>query len=1009
MSRLTPDRFEEFFRALRPAQVARETPIEPVRPFPWQRRLAARVAAAADPARTWPQALALPTASGKTACLDIAIFALACQAHLSPEARTAARRIFFVVDRRVIVDEAFAHAQGLAAALRGAQAGILREVADALRRVAGDPGPGGPLDPLACFQLRGGVYRDDAWARTPTQPTVVASTVDQLGSRLLFRGYGVTEGMRPIHAGLAANDSLVILDEAHCAQPCMETLLAVGRYRRWGNQPPPAPFHVVLLSATPPPELTDVEPAREDDRADPVLGRRLRARKPARLVVAAKAAGRDAPEHLARALAAEALALAKPEESAANPSTPAGPKAVAVIVNRVATARAVHDKLVKANAGDAVLLTGRMRPVDRDALVGEWRTRLGSGAAADRALPQTVFVVATQCLEVGADLDFDALVSECAALDSLRQRFGRLNRTGRPITAHAVILVRADQTEPAARPEDADPIYGDALPRTWQWLCSRAVDGTVNFGVETVRALLEADFAADPDALAALLAPAPHAPILLPAYVDCWGQTSPTPCPDPDTALFLHGPRRGAADVHVCWRADLPGGVADAETWREIVSFCPPSSAEAMPVPYRAMRRWLAGEDTPDATGGDVEGGSVEEGASGASKAAAAARVALRWLGPEASELVNGPEDLRPGDTLVLPAAGGGWSVLGHVPNGAAGIDVGDAANLRARARPILRLHPALLADWPAGSARERLEALLATPNLAENLDEPEFVSELRAALAELAGQAATPEWLRDLTGAFSESRRTFRISLYPSAAEPSAFALRGSKRLPKYSRRVETHGDEDVAVNVSLRAHTADVVAKVSAFTAACALPPGLAGDLRLAARLHDLGKADRRFQALMRGGEWRGGGEHLAKSDRLPAGWRAYVAARERAGYPAGGGHELVSTRLAECADDLLAAAADRELVLHLIVSHHGACRPFAPVIADPTPVEVTAEDEGRVLTASSRTGLERLDAGVPERFWRLTRRYGWWGLAYLEMVLRLADHRASQEEQRRGEDTD
>ena len=57
-------------------------------------------------------------------------------------------------------------------------------------------------------------------------------------------------------------------------------------------------------------------------------------------------------------------------------------------------------------------------------------------------------------------------------------------------------------------------------------------------------------------ALAELDAPSADAPVMLPAHVDCWAQTTPEPRPSPDVAHFLHGPRESVPDVQACWRAD---------------------------------------------------------------------------------------------------------------------------------------------------------------------------------------------------------------------------------------------------------------------------------------------------------------------------------------------------------------------------------------------------------------------------------------------------------------------
>ena len=89
----------------------------------------------------------------------------------------------------------------------------------------------------------------------------------------------------------------------------------------------------------------------------------------------------------------------------------------------------------------------------------------------------------------------------------------------------------------------------------------------------------------------------------------------------------------------------------------------------------------------------------------------------------------------------------------------------------------------------------------------------------------------------------------------------------------------------------------------------------------------------------------------------------------------------------------------AGRRELILHLIGSHHGRCRPFAPVVEDNQPETVEYRHNGAVLQTSSATALERLDSGAAERFWKLVRRYGWWGLPWLEAMARLADWHVSE----------
>lgn len=424
--------------------------------------------------------------------------------------------------------------------LRNPQDPALRAVAEALATLGGEA-------PLDVALLRGGIYREDRWARTPAQPVILCSTVDQVGSRLLHRGYGIATNMAPIHAGLLGNDCLIVLDEAHCSQPFLQTLAWVERFRAVAETPVASPFKVVAMTATPRGQQVPFALSAAD-LADPVLRQRLAAHKLARTALAE-------PKEIgfAASCVEQVRAVAKPGTT------------TLVVVNRVAAARAIRQKFEDLRdskrtadrlAADVILLTGRSRSLERDQLLEQHRHRLMAGrdrAAVHNAPP--LVVVATQCVEVGADLDVDALVTECCSFDALRQRFGRLDRLGQLGEAQAVVICRHEAAGEKDKPVE-DAIYGEALSRTWHWLLDRKGDSaTLDLGIAALDGtpsapgILPADPAARAAVLVPLSAPAADAPIVFPAYCDLWVQTGPEPTVSPDPAIFLHGPQRGEPEV----------------------------------------------------------------------------------------------------------------------------------------------------------------------------------------------------------------------------------------------------------------------------------------------------------------------------------------------------------------------------------------------------------------------------------------------------------------------------
>ncbi len=933
---LTADDFAAFFRDVHGHE-----------PFPWQQRLTAQVLGS----KAWPKVIDLPTGTGKTAALDTAIFALACCPEIFP------RRIVFVIDRRIVVDQVCKRAQRIQDRIKSGETPILRRVRERLHRLSDGDG-----EPLGVAALRGGVPIDNEWTHRPDQPWVVVSTVDQFGSRLLFRGYGVTPGMRPIHAGLAGNDCLVILDEVHLSVPFTETLAQVAELPAGGL---PHRFHVVQMSATP--SATKVQPFTLDPVADLVeceeLHRRVHAAKQAELV---SVRNQDAlPKAVLKIV--KSIAKLKPRDPFADI------RSVGVVVNRVRTAREAYQAL--AEAGYAThLLTGRMRPLDRvDALD---RIAPAVDPDSESGPDQLTVVVATQAIEVGADFSFDALITECAAVDSLRQRFGRLDRRG---TCFARIGVSARAwiigPKSVVASKKPDPIYGDSVKATWKELEHRT--GASKREPIDIGPLALRDFPIE------ATAPKTQAPLLLRTYMDAWVQTSPEPIVQPSVEWFLHGMDQDrVADVSILWRWDQ-----SAETLRLV----PPRQAEFLQVPIDAAKSWLAAKP-------EVEVADVAQVASGKAEDSpsdnAATADCVRWEGFGKDAEPVGVNEIRPGDVLIVAPSRGGLTAGTWDPSFTEPVaDLGDAAQMAYGRRATLRLDPSLPGiDAPPSPADETEADAPTRKRIAQWLEQRR------------AASSALPDWFAGAVGRLSSGFDFTPVSLDNETLDAGYYILT-EKHAGKTGKAIVDAAAMDgsdesgflIGTGVTLQRHLDGVGNRAGYIAERLGLAVEFADDLRLAGRLHDLGKMDRRFQAQLVGGDpvaLEMLEEPLAKS--LPGVSRVWR-------YPRGMRHEIASVALIESNPDILGVAHDKDLVRHLVGTHHGWGRPLPPIIEDPEPQTLCYRFDGQALAANSDFVKTPLALDMADRFWRLVERYGYHGLAWLEAILRLADHRQSAEEAR------
>lgn len=443
------------------------------------------------------------------------------------------RRLVYVVDRRAVVDQATVVAEGLQLWV-GNEPGVR----DAL----------GLAGALPISTLRGQFVDNKQWLADPASPAIVLGTVDMVGSRLLFSGYGVSHKMRPYHAGMLGTDTLVVLDESHLVPP-FERLIeqiasgidAHGKSLRAAPGDGAAryvpPLRLLSLSATGRRRAaSEAFVLNDEDHRHPVMHQRLHAHKG--LALLPEVAAKDVPD----ALASQAWGLTDKGRR---------PARVIVFVNsrdHAQKVQAVLEKLAGPSASTELFVGGR-RVYEREAAADRLRS-LGFIAGSDQTIHHPTFVVATAAGEVGVDLDADHAVFDVVAWERMVQRLGRVNRRG---SGKAQVLV-----VPFARDEAKALAQQAAVMQVLQNLPCGA-DGTRDASPAAL-----ADLKERPDLLPAIeqaSTPAPLHPPLTRAVVDAWAMTSlDSHSGRPEVGPWIRGwpDEPELPQTTVVWRSHLP-------------------------------------------------------------------------------------------------------------------------------------------------------------------------------------------------------------------------------------------------------------------------------------------------------------------------------------------------------------------------------------------------------------------------------------------------------------------
>jgi CRISPR-associated endonuclease/helicase Cas3 len=947
-----------------------------------------------------PDSISIPTGLGKTAVMAVWLIALAWQL-TNAATRKLPRRLVYVVDRRAVVDQATDFAELLRDRLATPEATELRNAL-------------GLFDAeLPISTLRGRFVDNREWLKDPACPAIIVGTVDMIGSRLLFEGYGVTRKMRPYHAGLLGVDSLVLLDESHLVPPFEALLETIANGtsefgprgdHEFGQHIPP--FRFLPLSATGRTrerasfQLEDGDFRNPDD--DVVL-RRINAHKSLRIHTPA-----HAKANLAEELAEQAWEL-----------TERGTRPVRCLVycnyrqtaqETQAKLRALIDFATRDRRGKrssrticpsapeiaTELFVGARRVHERKT-AAKWLETRGFLADAKSERLHPAFLIATSAGEVGVDLDADHMVCDLVAWERMVQRLGRVNRRGdREAT---VIIVDSSELKP-----DKEESAGQQELQRRHEIARQLIERLPKVSPELRRgspaALRDlARNAAANDELMALVkggsTPAPLRPALTRPLVDAWSMTSLREHTGrPSIVPWLRGWVSDLPHTTVLWRSHLPirsSKPVDRDELETFFESAAPHASELLEAETYHILDWLmkraarlsgsgsfatSQPDEGDDKGDEEEVEDVSDAISEASTEYESGDADVVGIPTATPQSVVNPAPGEDGIVgFILSKSGDVIDTLRLCDIPREAIKSADAFvknQLKEKKKRLEdNLHESILVLSsrfgglsPEGLLVETEDNAADTADGITPWDEDEGPFRVREVSVDTRvsprDQSSPPgpqKWLEscrfDLEfTANDEATRWLIVEKFLDISNNEDDRATG----PPQSLVEHQSWAEEKALEIARRLGFADAF-------------PQHTRMLAFAARLHDEGKRADIWQRAFR-----------ARTDQPYAKTLGPIDFSLLGGYR----HEFGSLCYAPDKEDFCKLSPElQDLALHLIAAHHGFARPVIGTQG--------GEDAPSVLENRARE--------VALRFARLQRRWGPWGLAWWEALLRAADQQASR----------